>query len=269
MTEERERNRLRTTFDEDAPLYDEARPGYPEELFDDVVAMSEIAPGGRILEIGCGTGQATIPFARGGYRILCVELEENLVAVARRNLAAYPRVEILTADFETWDAEGQAFDLVTSATALHWVDPAVRYRKIARLLKPGGAVAAFWSEHVHTDEDRGFFPEVQGVYERVAPEIVDAPGARPPRPEDVPAPEVERIEATGLYGPVTVRRYPFEVAYDSESYIRLLSTYSGHRGLAPDTRGRLLRGIAGLIDEKYGGRITKGYLVTLYLARRD
>jgi SAM-dependent methyltransferase len=61
-----ERNRLRATFDRVAPLYDEARPTYPEELFDDVVSLSGIPPGGRILEIGCGTGQATVLFARRG-----------------------------------------------------------------------------------------------------------------------------------------------------------------------------------------------------------
>src|ERR687893_552443 len=91
-----DRDRLRTTFDGAALLYDEVRPGYPEELFDDVVSLSGIPSGGRILEVGCGTGQATLPLARRGYNILCVELGENLAAVARRNLAAYPRVGILT-----------------------------------------------------------------------------------------------------------------------------------------------------------------------------
>src|ERR671917_2255842 len=97
-----ERNRLRTTFDEAASLYDEVRPGYPGELFDDVVSLSGIPAGGRILEIGCGTGQATVPFARRGYRILCVELGENLAAVARKNLAGFPLVEERTGDFESY-----------------------------------------------------------------------------------------------------------------------------------------------------------------------
>ena len=93
---------LRTTFDEAALLYDEVRPGYPYALFADVVSLSGIPSGGRILEIRCGTGQATVPFARRGYRILCVELGENLAAVARRNLASYPRAEVQTEDFEEW-----------------------------------------------------------------------------------------------------------------------------------------------------------------------
>ena len=64
-----DRNRLRTSFDEDAELYDEVRPGYPPELFDDVITLSSVPNQGRVLEIGCGTGQATLPFAQRGYRL--------------------------------------------------------------------------------------------------------------------------------------------------------------------------------------------------------
>ena len=148
MTEDR--NRLRATFDGAALLYDEVRPGYPEELFDDVVSLSGVPKEGRILEIGCGTGQATVPLARRGYSILCVELGENLAAVAWRNLASYPRAEVLTADFEDVPLPEGAFDLAISATAFHWLDPAVAYPKVARALRPGGALALFWNEHVHS-----------------------------------------------------------------------------------------------------------------------
>lgn len=264
MTEDRGR----LIFDEDAPLYDDARPGYPEGLFDDLVALSGIPQGGRVMEIGCGTGKATVPLARRGYRMLCIELGPNLAAVARRNLAAFPEVEVVNADFESWPVEDGAFDLATSATAIHWIDESIRYRKIALGLKPGGAVAPFRNSHVHTDNDRGFFEEVQGLYERLAPENVAPDFKGLPRPEDLPAPEAGRIDATGLYGPVAVRRHPFEAEYDSASYTRLLMTYSDHRALAPDRRERLLGAIAELIDTKYGGRITKGYLATLCMARR-
>ncbi len=262
------RQRLRVTFDEEAALYDRARPEYPNELFDDLVSLSGIPPGGQVLEIGCGTGKSTLPLARRGFSILCVELGENLAAVARRNLAAFPNVQVSVADFESWTGEEGAFDLVTSGTALHWIDPSVRYHKIAGLLRPGGTLAPFWYTHVHTGKEPEFFGEAQGVYERVAPEIVDPSEQRLLRPEEVPTPEIDLIDATGLYGPVTVRRYPFEVEYDSASYIEVLSTYSGHRGLEPGTRQRLLEAIATLIDTRYGGCITKGYLATLYIARR-
>jgi ubiquinone/menaquinone biosynthesis C-methylase UbiE len=137
MTEDQ--NRLRTTFDGAALLYDQVRPGYPEELFDDMVALSRLPPGGRVLEIGCGTGQATVPLARRGYRVLCVELGENLATVARRNLLPYSRAEVQTGDFEEYPLQEGAFDLAASATAFHWLDPAVAYPKVARALRPGGS----------------------------------------------------------------------------------------------------------------------------------
>jgi hypothetical protein len=78
---------------------------------------------------------------------------------------------------------------------------------------------------------------------------------------------VEDISETGLFDEVTVRKYRWDAEYDTASYIRLLSTYSGHIYLDGDARERLFRGIAELIDTKFGGRIIKGYLTVLYVAR--
>ncbi len=266
MTEER--NRLRTTFDRVASLYDEARPGYPGALFDDVVSLSGLPPGGRILEIGCGTGQATVPFARRGYRILCVELGENLAAVARRKLAAYPRVEVRTGAFEDWPAEEGAFDLVISATAFHWIDPKIAYPKTARALGSEGAIALFWNEHVQSDKSEGVFEAVQEIYRREAPEILDDDEdyGGPPHPDEVPD-RTGEIEESGLFGGVIVRKYRWDETYDAESYVRVLNTYSSHRDLDSTARERLFRGIAELIDAEFGGRIIKAYLTVLYVAR--
>jgi hypothetical protein len=76
------------------------------------------------------------------------------------------------------------------------------------------------------------------------------------------------IETSGIFGDVIRRTYRWDETYDSEGYLRVLSTYSGHRSLRDDTRRRLFRGIADLIDNSYGGRIVKGYLTTLYVAQR-
>src|SRR5688572_7761630 len=82
--------RLRVTFDEDAERYDRARPGYPSAVFDDLVELAGIGPGCRVLEIGCGTGQATVPLAERGCDIVAVELGAELAAIATRNLARFP-----------------------------------------------------------------------------------------------------------------------------------------------------------------------------------
>src|SRR5918999_4008271 len=263
-----EKNRLRSTFDEAASLYDEVRPGYSEDLFDDIISLSWIRPAGQILEIGCGTGQATVPFARRGYRILCIELGENMAAVARRNLEGYPQAEVRTGAFEESSLQEGAFDLAISATAFHWLDPAIAYPKAAGTLREGGSLALFWNVHVHSDASEEFFEAAQRIYEREAPEIVgpeDYKGL--PRPHEVPD-RREEIQNTGFFGSITRHHYRWDVTYDCRDYLRVLSTYSGHRSLGDDTRERLFCGIADLIDNRFDGRIVKGYLTTLYVAKR-
>ncbi len=87
-----DRDRLKKTFDEDAALYDSIRPRYPEQLFDDIILQTGLDPGAKVLEVGCGTGQATVGLAQRGFRIVCVELGDALAAVARKNLVAFPEV---------------------------------------------------------------------------------------------------------------------------------------------------------------------------------
>jgi hypothetical protein len=132
-----DRGRLRATFDQAAELYDRARPRYPSALFEDLAGLAGIGPGSRVLEIGPGTGQATVPLAERGCRVVAVELGADLAAVARRNLARFPAVEVVTAAFEGWPLPSEPFDLVLAATAFHWVDPAVRVVKAADALRPG------------------------------------------------------------------------------------------------------------------------------------
>src|SRR5919204_6278586 len=102
--------RLRRTFDSVADLYDVARPSYPTQLFDDLVALAELRPGDRLLEIGCATGKATRPLLERGFSVVCIEMGAELAEHARRNLVGLP-AEIHIAPFEVWDSRGRTFDL--------------------------------------------------------------------------------------------------------------------------------------------------------------
>src|SRR5690242_20926969 len=125
-----DREQLRTTFNSASTLYHQARPEYPAELYDELVRLARLRPGDRLLEVGCATGKATVPLARRGFRITCVELGPELAAAARRNLhEAGLGAEVIEANFEEWQPPGgELFDLVYAATAWHWIDPARRYR---------------------------------------------------------------------------------------------------------------------------------------------
>ncbi len=253
----------RALFDTVAELYDRARPAYPPEVFDDLAELAGLREGARVLEIGCGTGQATLPLARRGYRITAVELGANLAAIARRNLAAYPDVEVVATAFEDWPLPSERFDLVFAATAFHWLDAAPALRKIAAALRPGGSVAILSGGHVAGGTSR-FFVDVQECYERHMPGT--PPGLRLGRAEGLPvgAPE---IDASGLFEAVRSRRYVWLREFTTHTYLDELGTYSSHLALDEKHRSALLSCIAALIDGRYGGRITKAYVTDLDVAR--
>ena len=111
---------LKTTFNTVASLYDEVRPGYPDELVRDVLDLSGMDRSGKILEVGCGTGQASRLFASLGCEMTCLDIGENLIKVARARLNNYKNVRFVLCPFEDWDSASK-FDLVISATAFRWV----------------------------------------------------------------------------------------------------------------------------------------------------
>ena len=257
------REQLRTTFDRVAELYDQKRQSHPPQIFDDLVALSGIPANGRVLEVGCGTGQATVPMAERGYRITAVELGSNLAAVARRNLAGFPEVTIENADFEQWQLPDEPFDLLMSFNAWHWIDPDVALSKAAAALGAGGAFALVEGGHPAGGTEQ-FFIDMQECYERHMPGT--PPGLRQ-QPADEIAPNMRGLDVSELFEPPAHRRYPWERAFTTESYLGELNTYSGHIALSEENRRALLECIATLIDTKYGGRITKAYLTDLHVAR--
>jgi SAM-dependent methyltransferase len=251
-------------FDQVAELYDRARQGYPRALFDDLVALSTLPKGAAVLEIGCGTGQATRPLAERGYLITAVELGPNLAAVARRELARFPDVVIHTSAFEEWPLPEQQFDLVMSATAFHWLDPEATLPKVASALKAGGAMAIFSYTHVAGGDQR-FFDDVQACYEQHMPGT--PPGLKLSPPDEIPV-DTSAIDRSALFESARHRRYVWERTYTTRAYVDVLNTYSTHLALSAEHREALLRCVASLLDSGFGGRIRKAYMANLIVAKK-
>jgi SAM-dependent methyltransferase len=259
---------LRTTFDQDAPLYEKVRPGYPKDLFADIIAFSKISDDGSILEIGCSTAQATLPFAVWGYAVHCIELGANLAAVAKQNLSNYPKVQVSVGNFEEYPLAENSFDLVISGTAFHWIDPEIRYQKVAQVLKPVGTLALFWNKPVQTQVSAEIVQSLQTVYERIAPAMAKRfPGLA--HPDAIPTPVKAEIDRSQLFGDVTVFKYRWQAEYSAKTYVELLNTYSDHIALEQEIRTELFDGIENLIETQFGGSIVKEHLSILYLAHRN
>ena len=255
--------RLRATFDSVAGAYADARPTYPDELVDALVAATGIGAGSRLLEVGCGPGTATLPLARLGCRITAVELGAALATEARRRLAGYPDVDVVTGSFETWPPGEHAFDLVYAATAWHWVDPDVRYRRAHEVLRPDGHLAFWGAHHVRPAAGDPFFEELQEVYDEIGEGV---PGDHVwLGPGDLPD-QTDEIEASGLFEMTLVRHVDWETTYDADGYLALLDTFSGHIAMAPPARDRLYGEIRRRLALRPAGRLRRHWGAVLHVA---
>ncbi|WBQ03057.1 class I SAM-dependent methyltransferase [Kribbella sp. CA-293567] len=253
------RETLRQTFGEDAELYDRVRPTYPPRLYDDLAALLGNPRRPRVLEIGCGTGQATKPMLKRGWSVKAVELSPELSRVARGNL---PELEVITAPFESWPLPAEKFDLVLSATAFHWIDPAVRVPKAADALRPGGVLAIISTHHVAGGSEQ-LWIDLQECYRRFTDDA-DEDG---PQPADTVPKDSGELDASGRFGPAVFHRYEWERTYSTAEYLDLLSSYSGHRALTSARRDGLYECVSALINAA-GGSVTKRHLTQLLVANR-
>jgi len=255
---------LRGTFDTAAELYDQARPEYPEALYADLVSLARLQAGSRLLEIGCGTGKGTLPLLRRGYDVFCVELGGELAHRARIYFGEY-QTDIHVGSFESWDAVDEQFDLVYAATAWHWIDPAVRYRKAHAVLATGGHLA-FWSAtHAFPDGFDPFFTEIQAAYDAIG----ETHGGDwpPPVPEEAPD-HVAEIRDSGLFRDVQVRRHVWETTYTAQQYIALLDTFSNHIAMERAKREYLHDEVRRRLASRPDGRLRRHWLAVLHVARR-
>jgi SAM-dependent methyltransferase len=247
--EHRDREQLRVAFGRVAEQYDRARPSYPPQLFDDVAELTE---GRRLLEIGCGTGQATRDLVARGFDVTCVDLSPELAALARRNV---PEAEIVVGDVEAW--AGAEFDVVASFTAFHWLAPETRFETAARLLRPGGTLAVVHTHHVLNDDP--FWPASQADYDEVVPRPDNGP---PPLPDELAELEVDE----SLFELRARRRYPVETRYDADEYLALIGTYSENIALPDAQRAELFRRLHERVAAQ--GTLRKLVIYALTAARR-
>ena len=254
-----DRRLRRATFDRKAELYERARPTYPDALFDDLVEIAGLRPGGRIVEIGPGTGKATLPLAERGMRVTGVELGASLAAVAERKFARCTAVEIVNADFETWKPARAEFDAVVAFTAFHWIPPELRYVLSAPLLRNGGALAVTMIHHVLPEDADPFFLASQADYEAVGE------GGGPPGPPDAVEGFGEEMAASGLFRVIGERRYLWDVPYTADGVIDVLSTYSPNILMEASKRTRLFDLLRARIGD---ATVRKTYLATLDVAVR-
>jgi len=263
------RGDLGQVFNEVPELYDRVRPAYPDELFADLVAITGMDERSLVLEVGCGTGQATRSLAALGCPVTAVEPGAGMAALARQRLAAFRDVEVETSKFEEWDDRGRRFDVLVAASAWHWVDPSVGWRRAHDVLRPGGWMALLGNVVVRRPGEPEVYAETADLHERFSP---GNPGwGHPPLEDEVRATGEGWglvSDPGGLFGPTIVRWYPAVQWFDGDGFADLLRSTSLYRGLDSDVREPLLDAIAERIRTRMGDRAARRYLSVLRAGRR-
>jgi SAM-dependent methyltransferase len=264
-----DRRRLGRVFNDVPELYDRVRPTYPRELFADLAATTGIHARSSVLEVGCGTGQATRSLAALGCSVTAVEPGTGMAELARQRLATCPNVEVETSSFEEWDDRGRRFDVLVAASSWHWVDPSIGWRRAHDVLRPGAWMAVLGNVVVRRPGEPEVYAETADLHERFAPGNPD--WGHPPLEDEVRATEGgwgPPNDPGGVFGPTIVRWYPTVQWFDGEGFADLLRSTSLYRRLDSDTREPLLDAIAERIRTQMGDRASRRYLTVLRVGRR-
>ena len=121
---------LEWTFDTVAGTYEKMRPGYPQELYQRIFDEIAIDSASRVVEVGIGAGQATLPILQTGCTLTAVEYGENFSKLCQEKFREYQNFSVITEKFEQVSFPDEGYDLVYSASAFHWVPEETGYRKV-------------------------------------------------------------------------------------------------------------------------------------------
>lgn len=144
-----------------------------------------------------------------------------------------------------------------------WLDPDLRYRRAWELLLPGGHLA-FWSA-THVFSDDPFFDEIQDVYDEICGGMPT--NATQPRRGDLPD-NVAEIESSGLFHPLLVREFDWEIDFETQAYLRLLNTFSNHIVMQERHGDRLYQAIRMRLAKRSNGTLSRGWGAVLHVAKR-
>jgi SAM-dependent methyltransferase len=263
------RRNLGRVFNEVPELYDRVRPRYPDKLFTDLAAITRMDRRSSVLEVGCGTGQATRSLAALGYSVTAIEPGVEMAALARHRIATFGNVKVETSTFEEWDDRGRRFDVLVAASAWHWVDPSISWRRAHDVLRPGGWMALLDNVVVRRQGEPEVYAETADLHERFSPGNPD--WGHPPLEDDAPIMDKSRVpvgDPCGWFGPTILRWHPNVQWFNGDGFADLLRSTSLYRKLDHDVREPLLDAIAERIRTRMGDRASRRYLSILRVRQR-
>src|SRR5437763_5045183 len=180
-----------------------------EKVNDLLVERSGIAPGERVLEVGCGTGAATVPLAEAvgdTGEVVGIDISEPMLAGARERIShsGLRNITLLRADAQVHAFEPNKFDLIASRFGVMFVaDPTAAFRNLLGAMRPAGRLCfACWAA---LEENRHWLIPYEVALRHLGPPAPKPPHA--PGPMAFADPEYLRSVLGGAgYDGIEIRR---------------------------------------------------------------
>ena len=250
------------TFDNTAENYDNVRPTYVSEIYEDIFTYKPINKNSNVLEIGMGSGKATSTFLESGCNMIGIEPGENLAKLALERYKNYANFTAVCTTFQEFDCSDASFDLIYAATAFHWIPEDFGYKRVFQLLKSGGVFARFAYHAVGDKTRKSLNEEIRALYAK----YMDSSGKN----KEFSEADAKNIaDIANSYGFINTLYKLYETTKDftADEYVKLLETYPDHMRLDINDRDKLFSGIHSAIDNN-GGILTMHYLMDLELAAK-
>lgn len=227
--------------------YDRYRPRYPEGVFEDIVDRAHLASGDGVVEIGAGTGIATRPLVDRDLQVTAIEPSDTLAAMTKAKVTG--EADVVSGRFEDFSTSSP-IRLVAAFNAWHWVDPTIGVDRAAGMLESGGSLALVWTEVVQWGEEP-FGDRLVEVFEQTWN-----------KRESFVDDSLQPIRDDGRFEEVLVRHHIFNRTLDAATFVAVTRTYGGNHTTEQ------YRAIERIINDDFGGAVTKIEDAVLYLTRR-
>ncbi|MBD2138620.1 class I SAM-dependent methyltransferase [Anabaena sp. FACHB-1237] len=240
-----------------AQTYNYIRPSYPQNIINQGLSIAKLPENANILEIGCGPGIATLPYAKLGFNILALEPSLPACEIAKQNLANYPHVQFLQTTLEEFTPQKiTTFDAVLAANSWHWLNPEIVYNKTADLLRNNGILILLWN--MTPQLNYHLYQNIEEIYQIYAPSLAKYETIE--HQKQIIASWKENTLKSEKFTHLNTQIIIYKKNYTIDDYLLLLSTFTPYLKLNSEIRNSLFISLKAKIETYYQRNIEVTYV---------
>jgi len=246
-------------FDDQFGIYD-IRPGYPRALYEIIAKYKILNSRSNILEIGAGSGIASRElYSTWSSKMTLIEPGCNFYKILLRAFAGNEDVTIENTTFENYQTP-LVFDAIFSATAFHWLDTSVKYKRSSELLKDDGLLILYWNNY--WIDDVSIYNDIQTIYAKYGMGQNTEKSLLEIQQDKIESRKRE-IDESGFFRVVEHSIFKNTFDYSLDNYIKLLRTFPDHSKLPENFFNEIIHAIS-----LYGNKIQIRILTNLEIAEK-